>query len=86
MTTARVAGLTPLVGSAVWGPPGAEPPGVRERNAFTCMIFTDFYIEGKYIFFFIFSRHLIKKIHKLVCVCFCVCMCVCVCENKPLWG
>ena len=45
------------------------------------MVFTDFYIEGKYIFFFIFSRHLIKKkIHKLVCVW------VGVCKNTGLSG
>lgn len=33
------------------------------------MVFTDFYIEGKYIFFFIFSRHLIKKKYINWCVC-----------------
>ena len=42
----------------------------EQRNALTCMVLTDFYIEGKIrFFFFIFFKALNKKIHKLVCVC-----------------
>ena len=45
----------------------------EQRNALTCMVLTDFYIEGKIrFFFFIFFKALNKKIHKLVCVCVCV--------------
>lgn len=50
--------------------PLGEGRGIE--NALTCMVFIDFYIEGKYVFFLHFFKALNKKIHKLVCVWVCM--------------